>query len=592
MDDQLKESVQLKDVIEATCKFILCVLYTQLGKTFTAISKITTEIEQDFEQGRSIHLIFSMNTLLNNQQFAKRLDVIEKSYGKGSVCIFSSKYSGPYMHVKDRLQLQGLCADIKTCPRVVVMCSNTHRYIDGLEFLSVIDKNKTNIFRAFAYYDELHEYICDSLRLQIEQMHDLEIVKSILALTATPYKIFEEKGFWSRIRLINLDNFSDVNYVGHKDMIYKCVDDFFEDPYIRPSRCDLEQLEENTIGFVKHVLQKHPEIISKNTRTFIPAHIRRKGHNKIRELIFELNPHAIVIVINGKEKTLEYKDEKGDKKTIPLDGNTSKSEEVCETISRLIIQHKLEGKALVITGLLCVGMGQTLTHKTLGPFTSAIFGHLDLTNDEMYQLFGRITGRMKDWDTYVQTQVYCPTIIMHRCNVMEQCARNMACEHNGECVTQTEYIDPMSNMGEAGQAAFDNLRKQKKKKGTISNTEDTGTMSNTQDTDKNYELFDFEEDAIRYAKNSLGVKFTKRPSENAPAVLQKDGQNPNVEYLLSRMWGIDKKNIARMVPTIDNKWCVYWRPSLIEITKTKQNKDGTHSPLGSSMDGVNVTLTN
>ena len=82
MDDQLKEPVQLKDVIEATCKFILCVLYTQLGKTFTAISKITTEIEQDFEQGRSIHLIFSMNTLLNNQQFAKRLDVIEKSYCK------------------------------------------------------------------------------------------------------------------------------------------------------------------------------------------------------------------------------------------------------------------------------------------------------------------------------------------------------------------------------------------------------------------------------------------------------------------------------------------------------------------------------
>ena len=125
------------DSIEQACKFILCVLLTQLGKTFTAINRIVTEIEQDDEFGRSIHIVFTMNTLLNNKQFAKRLETIENTYGKGSICVFSSKYDGKYKHVKDRLQLQGLCADETTCPRVVVMCSNTRRYDDGVVFLKV-----------------------------------------------------------------------------------------------------------------------------------------------------------------------------------------------------------------------------------------------------------------------------------------------------------------------------------------------------------------------------------------------------------------------------------------------------------------------
>ena len=114
----------MNQTVETLSKFILCVLLTQLGKTFTAISKILAEIEQDYNLQRSIHIIFTMNTLLNNRQFAKRLETIENTYGKGSICVFTSKYDGKYKHVKNRLELQGLCADESTCPRVVVMCSN------------------------------------------------------------------------------------------------------------------------------------------------------------------------------------------------------------------------------------------------------------------------------------------------------------------------------------------------------------------------------------------------------------------------------------------------------------------------------------
>ena len=539
-------------IIESTSKFILCVLLTQIGKTFTAISKILAEILQDNELGRSIHIIFTMNTLLNNQQFAKRLETIEKTYGKGSICVFSSKYDGKYKHVKNRLELQGVCADEYTCPRVVVMCSNTQRYDDGVEFLKVIDKNKINIFRAFAYYDELHKYITDSLRSQIEQIHNLDIVKCLNGLTASPDRIWQEAGFWSKIRLIQLDDFSDSNYVGYKDMIFNCIDDFFANPYIRPHPFDFDEMDRQTIGFIDSVLKKYPEILGdNNTRSFIPAHIRRSGHNAVRDLVFNINPNAVVVVINGVEKTLQYKDCNGNTKTLAL---TSEDEEVCETISRLVLLHKLQNRPLVITGLLCVGMGQTLTHKSLGSFTSAIFGHLDLTNDEIYQLFGRITGRMKEWgDKYTQTQVYCPTIIMNRCIVMEECARNMASDHNGEVVSQENYREPMTEMGEVGQAAIENIRIQKKKK---------PIKFKAEDTDKQHQVFESQDDAILFGK-TLGAKLNKRTTSEAPKELQTDGKNPSSAELFNRMWGINNKNCVRMIPTSDEKWCVYWRPSLI-----------------------------
>jgi hypothetical protein len=552
----------LETVIESTSKFVLCVLLTQLGKTFTAISKILTEIEQDDDFGRSIHIIFTMNTLLNNKQFAKRLATIELTYGKGSICVFSSKYDGKYKHVKNRLELLGLCADESTCPRVVVMCSNSRRYDDGVEFLKVINKNKTNILRAFAYYDELHQYICETLRYQIEQIHNFNIVKGITALTASPEKIFQEAGFWSKIRLIQLDNFSDSNYVGYKDMIFNCIDDFFASPYIRPHPFDFDELDRQTIDFVDYVLNKYPEILADNTRSFIPAHIRRSGHNRVRELVFSIKSNAIVVVINGFEKTLQYKDCLGNTKTLAL---ASEEEEVCETISRLVIQHKLQNRPLVITGLLCVGMGQTLTHKSLGSFTSAIFGHLDLTNDEIYQLFGRITGRMKDWgDKYIQTQIYCPTTIMNRCMVMEECARNMAYDHNGEVVTKDNYIEPMNEMGDVGKSAIENIRIPKKKK---------EKKYKGEDTDKDHKVFDSQDDAIEFGK-TLGVNLRKRKTTDAPKELQTDdGKNFSSDELFNRMWGINNKTCVRMSPTCDDKWCVYWRPSLLVKTENENENE-------------------
>jgi hypothetical protein len=161
---------------------------------------------------------------------------------------------------------------------------------------------------------------------------------------------------------------------------------------------------------------------------------------------------------------------------------------------------------------------------------------------------------MKDWgDKYIQTQVYCPTIIMNRCIAMEECARNMAIEYNGDIVTQDDYRGPMIELGEVGKCAIENIRIQKPKKEKV---------SKPQDTDKDYRTFEIQEEAIVFGK-TLNVELRKRSNNNAPQELQSNGKNPSVDELLKRMWGLNKKRSVRMVPTIDNKWCVYWRPSLI-----------------------------
>ena len=82
------------------------------------------------------------------------------------------------------------------------------------------------------------------------------------------------------------------------------------------------------------------------------------------------------------------------------------------------------------------------------------------------------------------------------------------------------------------------------------------------DTDKDYKLFDTQDEARDFGK-SIGVKFNRRTSNNAVKELQTNGINPTCEELIKRMWGINHETKARMIPTNDGKWCVYWRPSLI-----------------------------
>ena len=457
-------------------KFTLYKLPAQCGKTFTAITKIDKELDNDSVLGRSIHLVYTMNTHLNNAQFAKRiLENIEAKYGIGSIITFSSTHKGSkYAHINNILELYNYCRKVSTTPRVIIMCTNKSRRCNGVEFLKELEDGEFgHITRAYIYYDEIHKYIdegkIDNLRSQIERISLFNIVHSITGLSATPENLYKERGRWSKI-FIQSNNISYDNYIGCDDMEYIKIDDYFETPYIQPRSLTL--CDTHTIGFVEHVLEHYPDILKNNTRTFIPAHIQCAGHYAMRNLIFKINPQAIVVLINGDEKTIKYKNSLGEFMTIPL---ISTNEEVCETIYRLVCSEKIGDRPLVITGYICVSMGQTLTYKKSGSFTSAIFSHMGLSNDDIYQLFGRLAGRMRDWETYVRTKVYCPTLIKNRVSIMERCAKKDVPigGGGGSFVSRNEYREPMYEMEGGLSEELENVSNKKKKKSNDSTPKTT-----------------------------------------------------------------------------------------------------------------------
>jgi hypothetical protein len=88
-----------------------------------------------------------------------------------------------------------------------------------------------------------------------------------------------------------------------------------------------------------------------------------------------------------------------------------------------------------------------------------------------------------------------------------------------------------------------------------------------QDKDKNekieYKIFDNQDDAIEFAKTNLNTKHRKKETETkAPKeLLDKDGNNPSVNYLIKRAWGLNSDKKSRLIKTNKNKWCLYWKPS-------------------------------
>ncbi len=101
-------------------------------------------------------------------------------------------------------------------------------------------------------------------------------------------------------------------------------------------------------------------------------------------------------------------------------------------------------------------------------------------------------------------------------------------------------------------------------KGTFGVPSSIDNQSADENTDKECRIFDTQDEAIHFAKNTLNVTFNSRNNDKAPEDLfKKHERNPTSEELLQRMWGLNQKNKARMIPTEDAKWCVYWRPSFI-----------------------------
>jgi hypothetical protein len=437
-----------------------------MGKTFVIVNKIMESLTKDDKQGRSIHIVLTMNTLLNNKQFSNRLSEVNDKYGDGSVCVFASVYKGDYKHIKNPEHIfkdpepktkKAKAAKAATngsheMPRILIACSNTKRFNDCFDIIYKLNEGNTDVRRVFVYFDELHKYIKNTvcnIRKRIETINDLEIVSAIYAMSASPNNIWSDNnmGFWSNINILHIDNYNDTDYIGYNDVSFICYGDN-DDAYRSTKNTDyidkgLKDTEIFTINFIKDTLIKYPEILSRYSRVFIPANIRRITHNYLREHLFAYEPSCVIVMLNGIEKSIQYSNEDGEIISMPL---ILKEGELGDLIADYMEANNISDRPLVYIGFICVGMGQTLVSEKLGSFTAAIFGYDNILNDTMYQLFGRITGRFRNWNTRKgATNVYCTKRCKNICQVMEECAKNVVAKHGGKKLDANKYLEPFNN---------------------------------------------------------------------------------------------------------------------------------------------------
>lgn len=543
-------------------KFQCCVLRCQEGKTFQCLKRIDEYLKEDRRLGKSVHLVFTMNILENNKQFALRCQEFAKRYGTQSVAIIASKQVLPdiatYKNVDGIISLfaKHIADPMFEVPKIILVCSNKPRKDDFDILVGYLQNDKNKIIeRVFCYYDELHKYI-NIFRDQIERFNTIPIVHSIFAMTATPTPIWQASGKWRNITMSYISDRNEADYYGYRDVNLVDVAHDLPQPKGGPGA-----LSTWIVKYVEKVLKANPDILGPNTRSFIPAHILRTGHTAIRDLVMELAPNAVVVVLNGVDKKLFYKDSRD--KMLSEEATSSKIE-FSKYLPMLIKKLKLEGRPLVITGFLCVGMGQTLMDESLGPFTSAILGHSDLSNDDIYQLFGRLCGRMKTWVTCPEgfkTDVYCPSEVSNRCIAMEDCDRQIA-EYAGEAVDKETFFAPVAGMPEEVQRDV--------KTGERTYTKSTTPKKDA--ADKAILEFPTQEKAIEFVSKhgkNYGIKLNKRKDAVAIKELCVNGRNPTKEELLKRFWGLGDTKM-RMSPTNANTWCIWWRPSVCpDIPRTQ-----------------------
>ena len=436
-------------------KFNLCVLPTQMGKTFVIINRIKENLLNDCARGRSLHIVFTMNTLLNNKQFSNRLGCFNDTYGSKTICVFTSLYKGPYVHINNTQKLNNLFVSTKenseedsnNMPRILIACSNNIRFSNCFDFVSKLSGENTEVKRVFIYFDELHKYISNSkfnIRKNIEEINNLPIVSGLYGMTASPNNLWSVNsvGYWSKIKIINISGqYYDDNYIGVNDVTFVCdARDACDGPNF--ANDEFRENERFTINFIVKTLKNYPDILSDDSRVFIPVNVRRKTHNYIRNHVFKVRPESIIITLNGVDKHIQYYNADNECMTIPIEFNKG---ELGDLIADHIDKNVLKCRPIVFIGFNCVGMGQTLVSEKLGNFTSAIFGYNNILNDKMYQLFGRITGRFRDWEKYVKTTVYTTQMCKHISYIMEKCAKNIAINHNDKLLDNAKYLEPFDD---------------------------------------------------------------------------------------------------------------------------------------------------
>ena len=509
-------------------------LPAQSGKTSKAINIIKKRFETilQLQEKTDINIWISANNKLLVKQTESRMynelcsSDDDSDDGKDSDAIiqgevFSWISGAKKNNVKeDALAFQIVIGEVE----MVVMCSNAKRIRYLVNMLERLDKataggvfaKKINI-----WIDEADQ----SIRLwsKYDAILNMPMIQQITLVSATMDTIFKHPSIKGSLRVMKYPTTYPECYRRLKDA--ECI--------------EIDVAASSPAEYVHYILTSHPMLIQPGMRAFIPGDASKKSHEAISEML--LAHGFAVIILNGTHKELRISEEKTIDLSLYLTVNEDEKTEQIEfntILSRMYVKNQLDRFPLAITGFMCVERGITFQCPPDSTHNGFLFDYGIIPpiakKTEAYQAMARLFGNIGHFPNYKPCQIYSNSATFKKVQSQEEIAVNLA-----------------RIMYESGreEATMVDLKR-------ASNLEE--------DRDKKYKELDSQIEAIAFGK-TLGVNLRPRLDSNAPEeLLDMNGENPSVECLINRFWGLNEKSPLRMIPTINNKWFVYWRESLLK----------------------------
>ena len=519
--EKIDETNNEKDNIKLLLKL------PQSGKTTIMLDEISDLIE---ENENPLVIVMCDNSKLLVTQTYKRAKK-KKSVNIGTISSNASGYCN-WVRVKsydkpskndnkeaETLEKRIQNEDINT----IVMCSNNARWKDTN---TLIDMFKST-HKIAIWIDEADKTIggveSNKTNKKIEELKKWShMVVSINLITATP---FSPKYNWKQVSWIGKHFNNNMELIKVPEVVGNNYHHLYNSYF---HEYEKEQ-GDTPCEYAMKYLDNNPAL--PGDIFLIPGEIKQESHEDIKKMCLDNSRFDYVIILNGKTKSIECEEIDIYSKDLKQE---VKTKEVSEWLYEWYSDPEINGinKKIAITGNLCISRGITISSNTCR-ITHMIFGCSSGNIREEEQLLSRVCGYC--YDANIKPKVICGKDVWERVSKYQKVV-----------IKLTEKA-----MSDNRNLTTDELE---------SIMRETIMQDNDNNTEIEHKIFNTADDGIKFTFDNFKINLKERFNNNAPKELQQNnGENPSIEYLLKRKWGLSTNNKVRMIPTNENKWVVYWK---------------------------------
>jgi hypothetical protein len=441
---------------------------------------------------------------MQDEVYTQTVNIHDESDEKYTIVNENDQYVFSWLAESNRDYKSIACDILSDEIRMLVCCAHAKR----LQHLSCLLDRLNDLYTKKRITKKLNIWI-DEADMSIslwskydESVHNLDIVNKITLVSATMDSILKQ---YKKLNIMPFEN-------THQDT-YLCLQDCTFQEYSMDG-C------EDALGYVKKVMEETIEPVGENFILYAPGDVNRESHRRIAKYLRDTRGFGVA-VINSELKAIYT----ADRRKISLTNESNDPFEIGKEIKKIYYENGLNENPFAITGNICIGRGITFQSEEF-IFDMSIIPNMK-NKATLYQSSTRAAGNIKQVIGNKEPIICCTRKTWKVITDKENCAINLA-----KLVYQEklQYAD----------------------RHTFKRATDESV------SDFQYTVYDTFEEVENFGK-TIGHQFRVREDGClAPAELLQNGENPSVEYLIDRKWGINKKTSVRVIPTNNNKFFVCW----------------------------------